>query len=81
MTTPKKPVRVMIAASVCVIASAGSQASVAKNDDAGPQSEQSQQWKTISAAYASGDLSVAGRSGSLQQFAQFRNIASPFGNN
>jgi hypothetical protein len=79
----KKPVRIMIAASVCVVASAGGQA-LAKSDDSTSALEREHHWQAISKAYAKGDLSILGTTGkpSIEGVeAQFRNIATPFGNN
>jgi hypothetical protein len=81
--TPRKPVRVMLAASVCVVASAGAQGSPARADNSDPQIEQVRQWRAISDAYTKGELAILGQSGGQTKLAQdsgFRNIASPFGN-
>jgi hypothetical protein len=53
----KKPVRIVLAASVCVIASGGSGSASTKADQQDTQFQQRQNWQAIKRAYSNGDIS------------------------
>jgi hypothetical protein len=72
----KKPIRIVVAASVCVIANTSGQAAIAKPDAADGISKQQQQWKAISNAFSNGQLSILSPDGKRST----TQIASEFAN-
>jgi hypothetical protein len=78
----RAPIRITIAASVCVISSAGLGA--AHSVEAGQDNKTvADKWDAIKDAFKRGDLTITGSGSEAikgQVEAQFRNPAGPFGN-